>query len=635
MAAAMDQPGLAKAPETNAGRVWIFAGCEFEEARRVLRVHGKEVEVEPKPLEILLQLLLHAGNVVTKEDLLESVWPGLMVVDGSLAVAISKLRKALADDESKVILTVPRVGYRFAAPVHVRAPAEEEQTPREIFEREPARGATAGARQWKWIAAVTLILAMAAGLLVYRRMASERASAVPSQISSIAVLPLVNLSGDPSKDYFADGMTEELITELSKIRALKVISRTSVMRYKGSRKTLPEIARDLNVDAIVEGSVLQSGTKIRVSAELIQAATDSHLWAESYDRDLQDILNLQRELALQISRQIKVTVLPSEEKALQPAARVNPEAHELYLKGRYFWNFRTQDAMQRAAGYFEQATQADPNYAQGFAGLADTYVEQVGFGQINPEAGIPKAKAAAQKAIDLDSSLAEAHTAMGYVRGVEWDWNGAKEEFQKGVDLNPGSVVALYQYGFFLSVIGDQTHAIPLSERAVQLDPLSQIVLYRAGRVEYQARNYDAAHALFLRIVELNPEDQLGLYGLGLVYEAQGQFDKAILCFQKTALQSRLELATAQALAGNKDEARAELNTQLNRLKDSKQYVRPGWVAEVYLALGEKDEAMKWLEQGYKERDAWLTLLKVWPRFDPLRNDPRFQDLVKRMKFPN
>lgn len=471
----MNQTGLAKPSEANAGRVWQFAGCEFEESRRILRVRGKAVEVEPKPLEILLQLLQHAGSVVTKDELLDTVWPGLMVVDGSLAVAISKLRKAIHDEDSTVILTVPRVGYRLAAPVHVKALPEviELEAPTSGGAVRGTSAAGRSRRSWEWIAAAAVVVTLLAGIVAYRRGAFEETKvAVPTRITSLAVLPLVNLSGDPSKDYFADGMTEELITELSKIRALKVISRTSVMRYKNSKKTLPEIARDLNVDGIVEGSVLQSGNKIRVSAELIQAATDAHLWAESYDRDLQDVLNLQKELALQISREIKVTVLPSEEKALAATAPVNPRAHELYLEGRYFWNFRTRDALEKAADYFQQATQADPNYAQGYAGLADTYVEQVGFGHIDPANGIPKAKAAAQKAIELDDSLAEAHTAMGYVRGVEWDWTGAKTEFQRAVDLNPGSVIGLYQYGFFLSVIGDQTHAIPLSDRAVQLDPL-------------------------------------------------------------------------------------------------------------------------------------------------------------------
>jgi TolB-like protein/DNA-binding winged helix-turn-helix (wHTH) protein/Tfp pilus assembly protein PilF len=634
----MNQNGLAKPLETNAVRVWSFAGCEFEEARRILRVRGKAVEVEPKPLEILLQLLLHAGNVVSKDELLDVVWPGLAVVDGSLAVAISKLRKAIQDDDSTVILTVPRVGYRLGAPVHVKA------LPEVIELRAPSsgdtdRGVTAGGgarRRWEWIAAAAVIVTLVAGIVAYRRGAFGGPKvAVPSRITSLAVLPLVNLSGDPTKDYFADGMTEELITELSKIRALKVISRTSVMRYKGSKKTLPEIARDLNVDGIVEGSVLQSGNKIRVSAELIQAATDAHLWAESYDRDLQDVLNLQKELALQISREIKVTVLPSEEKALAATGPVNPEAHEFYLKGRYFWNFRTRDALGKAAEYFQQATQADPAYAQGYAGLADTYIEQVGFGQIDPADGIPKAKAAAQKAIQLDASLAEAHAAMAYTTAADWDWQASLDEFQKALQLNPGYVVALYQSGFITSMMARHDEAIRLTSKAVELDPLSQIVLYRAGRVQYQARHYDQAADLYKQLLELNPNDQLGLYGLGLVYEAQGDMEKAILCFKKTQISDGFELAAAYAKAGRAAEAKAEFDKDLSHLEQAHAYVRPGLVAEYYTAIGDKDAAMSWLEKGFKERDSWLALLKVWPRFDPLRSDPRFQNLLARMHFLN
>jgi len=615
-------------------RCGAFGDCEFDELRRELRVNGEVVELEPKPIEVLHQLLLRAGQVVTKEDLLDSVWPGLMVVDGSLATAVSKLRKALGDDESSLLLTVPRVGYRLGVPV--RMTLNTSAAPEVMHPAPPqAHVQLAGVgRMWKWTATAALVLLLVY-LGVYKRawFSGQRKNVPPKLMTSLAVLPLVNLSGDASQEYLADGMTEELITELSKIRALKVISRTSVMQYKGVKKTLPEIARELKVDGVVEGAVF-SGNRVRITTQLIYAATDTNLWADSYDRDLGDVLNLQRELARQIAREIKITVSPSEEKQLAISASVNPQAQDLYLKGRFFWNRRTRDALNKAVDYFRQANEIDPNYPRAYAGLADAYVELVGFGVLDSAEGVPKAKAAALKAIDLDASLAEPHTALGYILAEEWDWTGAQKEFQRALELDPGYVIGLYQYAFYLSVMGKHDEAIPVAQKALELDPLSPIVLYRAGRVEFQARHYDQAIALFRRILELNPNDPLGLYGLGLVYEAQGKFDTSLLCLKKQNLQQGFDVAAVYAAAGNPAEARRRLDESTLHIKEEKSYLRPGWVAEVYVSLRDKDEAMRWLERGYKERDIWLALLKVWPRFDPMRSDPRFQDLLRRMNFP-
>ena len=582
-------------------------------------------------MEVLHQLLLHAGQVVTKEDLLEAVWPGLMVVDGSLATAVSKLRKALGDDESAILLTVPRVGYRLGVPVRIKPSGECAAEP---VLHQPAEQVAHARRSWPWVAAAVVVLLLV-GLAFYKRASlfSHKENA-PSRITaSLAVLPFINLSGDPAQDYLADGMTEELITELSKIHALKVISRTSAMRYKGVKKTLPEIARELHVDGVVEGAVLRSGDRIRITTELIYAPTDTHLWAESYDRDLGDILSLQRSLARQIAHEIKTTLSPSEERHLANSAAVNPEAHDLYLKGRFFWNRRTRDGLNKAEEYFRQASAVDPNDPLPYAGLADTYVELVVFGNLEPHVGIPKAKAAALKAIDLDDSLAEPHTALAYTLAVDWNWGAAQKEFQRALDLDPGYVVGLYQYAFFLSVMGRHDEAIPVAQKALELDPLSPIVLYRAGRVEFQARLFPEAAVLFRRILELNGDDPLGLYGLGLVYDAQGQPKTAISYLEKQNLQQGFDVAAAYAAAGDPAEARRRLQEATRRVHAAKSYLRPGWVAEVYVALGDKDEAMVWLERAYQERDIWLALLKVWPRFDPLRSDPRFQDLLRRMRF--
>ncbi|HWW83672.1 MAG TPA: winged helix-turn-helix domain-containing protein [Vicinamibacterales bacterium] len=645
-----------------AGRVWRFADWELDELRSELRARGVRIEIEAKPLEVLRQLLLRAGEVVTKDELLDTVWHDLAVVDGSLATAVSKVRKALGDET--IVVTVPRVGYRIAAPVTVvrsareanaaqpatppwqtaeaGAPAAVASAPASWVPDDVREQAPGGSRfvWWPAVASSAAVVALVVvGAAVYQRVPAPGPGVGPgtTKVSALAVLPLMNTSGDPSQDYLAEGLTEALITDLSKIRALRVISRTSIMQFKGTTKTVPEIARELHVDGVVEGSVLRSGDRVRVTAQLIQAATDTHLWAETYDRNIQDILSLQSELARRISREINITVQPSEGTLIAGSGKVDPRAHDLYLRGRYFWNRRTRDDLFKAVDYFRQATEADPNDSQAFSGLADAYIELVGFGNIPASDGIAKAKAAAEKAIALNESLAEPHTALGYALGVDWDWAGADREFRRALDLNPGYVIGLYQYGFFLSLMGKarEDEAIALVDRAVALDPLSAIVRYRAGRVYYHARHYDKAAVQFARILELDPADQLGLYGLGLVYEAQGLSDKALACLRKESLQAGFDIATAYATAGQKADARRKLAEEMHRQQREGTYVRPGWVAEVYAGLGEKDEAFRWLNRAYHERDAWVTLLKVWPPFDPLRSDPRFEELVRQMNFPS
>jgi TolB-like protein/DNA-binding winged helix-turn-helix (wHTH) protein/Tfp pilus assembly protein PilF len=630
----VDRAGFTTAPPAASKRIWRFAGCEFDESRRQLRVRGSAVDLEEKPLEVLRQLLLRPGEVVTKEELLAAVWPGLTVVDGSLTVAISKLRKALGEEQA-VIVTRARVGYRLDAPVELvgsNAPVGAE-----LHDATPVDTTTARLRYPRIAVAAAVALAVVAAASALRirsnAAASLKASGAP-QVRSIAVLPLTNMSGDASADYLAEGMTEALITELSKIRALRVISRTSAMQYKGLTKPLPQIARELNVDAVVEGSVAQSGDRLRVTAQLIHGATDTHLWADSYDREFRDILNLQRRLAQELSHNISVTVQPSEDRQLTAAARVDPRAHELYLRGRFFWNRRTGEDLQKAADYFREAKDIDPNYALAYAGLADAYVEMVGFGHVPPAEGTASAKAAALKAIQFDESLAEPHTALAYAYGAEWNWTAAEKEFQRALDLNPGYVAGLYQYGFILSLLGQHERAIPLIDRAVASDPLSPIVLYRAGRVYYHARRFDKARELFERILELNPRDPLGLYGVGLVYQAEGKTEQALQYLGQQDMERGFDVAATLAVAGNTSLARKKLDDVLKRLQREGVYVRPGWIAEVYVALGQHDEALRWLERGYQERDAWLALLKIWPPFDPLRSDPRFQQLLGRMNFP-
>jgi serine/threonine-protein kinase len=454
------------------------------------------------------------------------------------------------------------------------------------------------------------------------------------QITSLAVLPMANASGDPSQDYLADGITEALIADLSKVRALKVISRTTAMRYRGDREPLPKIAQELNVNGIVEGSVRRVGDHLEITVELIHPATNTRLWADHDDWRLQDMPDLERKLARRILQETRVAIRPAEEKQLVSSESVVPSAQDLYMRGRFFWNLRTRAALFKSVDYFRQSIQADPNYPQAYAGLADAYVELVGFGDLEPERGIPEARAAALKAIALDDSVAEGHNALAYCAGLEWDWAAAAREFQRAIELNPGYVAALYQYAFFLSTMGRHAEAIALAGQALELDPLSPVVSYRAGRVYFQARDYPKATAQFRRILELNPSDPLGLYGLGLVYRAQGRPDQAIPYLQKESFEQGFDLDAAYAAAGNPAEAQSRLAHDLRRLRAEKVFIRPSLVAEVYASLGDKNEALRWLDQGYRVHDSFMILLKVWPPFDPLRSDPRFEALVRRMNFP-
>lgn len=482
---------------------------------------------------------------------------------------------------------------------------------------------------------------LVAGMSALAVMFAVRGKVIPrdamenAKIASIAVLPLANASGDPGQDYLAGGMTEALITDLSKIRELKVVSRTSVSGNQTKADAPSRIGRELNVAGIVEGSVARSGNRVHVSLELIGTATGTAIWAETYERNIEELQNLQRDLARQILHETQIRLPAAEEGQLADSEAGTPAAHDLYLRGRYFWNQRTRESLLKSVDYFRQATIADPNYSEAYAGLADAYVELVAFGNLVPADGLPRAKAAASRAIALDDSLAEAHAALAYSHAAEWDWVGSRREFQRALELNPGYVTALYQYAYILSMIGDPRESVSLAQQALQLDPLSPVVMYRAGRVYFHARDYARAAAEFRRILELNPNDPLGLYGLGLVFRAQGKFDDAIRYLQRENFQQGFDLAATYAAAGQAAEARRQLTDCVLRLQQQKRYIRPGWVAEVYANLGDNDEAITWLERGYREHDDFLALLKVWPAFDGLRSDPRFQALIRRINFPS
>ena len=457
-------------------------------------------------------------------------------------------------------------------------------------------------------------------------------------IDSIAVLPFDNLTGDAGQDYFVEGMQEMLIMELSQISALTVISRTSTIRYKDTDKSGPEIARELGVDALVGGSVLRTGDTVRVTTQLIDGRTDRHLWADNFDRELTDILALHSDVARTIAREIKVAVTPEEETRLTAARPVNPEAYEAYLKGRYFWNKRTEESLETSLEYFERAIARDSDYAAAYAGLADSYLHLAHFSGVSPREAMAKAEVAILKALDIDSKLAEAHASLAHLRMHEWNWSDSEKELKRAIALNPNYANTHYWYAALLSQLGQHPEAAAESDRAVELDPLSPMISAAAGACRYRARQNDLAIEQLQRTLAMHPEFPPARQYLGLAYVQKGFHDEAVAELRKArklpgaGARGAVFLAYAYAAGGKTPEA-LEILDELKKMPGQGRL--PSFeIAAVHAALGENDEAFAWLEKAYVERDSWIVFVKVEPMFDPLRDDPRFQDLLRRMNFP-
>jgi serine/threonine-protein kinase len=458
--------------------------------------------------------------------------------------------------------------------------------------------------------------------------------APPQSIQSLAVLPLQNLSRDPEQEYFADGMTEALISNLARIRSLKVISRTSVMRYKGTRKPLPEIGRELDVEGIVEGSVLRSGDRVRISAQLIHASTDTHLWARDYERDARDVLALQSDVARAVADEVRAQVTPQERAGLSRAPQVDPEAHEAYLKGRFQWNRRTREGFQKAIGYFQESIERSPTWAAPHAGLADTYIVLTSYRLIEAEEGHRRARAAASKALELDDSLAEAHTSLASVEWDELEWDPAEKEFRRSLSLNPSYATAHQWYGEYLSQRGRHDEAIREGQTAEKLDPLSLIVRSSLGGAFYLARRYDRAIAQVRKALSEEPNFRIANLFLGQSYREKGMFSEAITAFERAnsvgeSSETLALLGHAYAVAGRRDDALRVLSRLKELSKAS--YVSPLDMAILYTGLGDEDRVFEWLNRAVGERSANLGSIGVDPVFDPLRSDPRFQDILERI----
>ncbi len=628
------------APETRP-RVIRFGVFELDRRAGELRKEGVRVRLQEQPLRVLDALLAEPGEPVTREALRERLWPHDTFVDfgSGLNRAISRLRAALKDeaDNPRFIETLDRRGYRFIAPVTVAAAgpatptsARREPTPETALPVEPLRsGRTA------WLGPAVAVVALLA-LLLAPALWRKALPADAGQIRSLAVLPLANLIGDPAQEYFSDGMTDALITNLASLPALRVISRQSVMRFKGSAKPLPEIARELGVEGVVEGSVARSGGRVRITAQLVHAATDRHLWARADERPSGDVL-AQGELARAIAAAVRVTVSAEESHRLTSKQAVNPDAYDAYLLGRHHFNQRTGSALDKAVTYFQAATAIDPGFALAHAGVAQAYGSRAMLGYVPPGRELPALKAAARRALELDPRLGEAHAAMATAHLAEWDWEGAELQFRIALEADPNSSLAQLWYSRYLHARARFEEGLAHRRKALELDPLD-VVVNKAVATELGAIGRDAeALAQWSRTLELAPDRAPTHRDLGLYHIARGRNEAGLEHLRRARALAPHDPTTLAALAfglavsGDAPEARRRLGEL--EAESARRYISPVLSAYVHAALGRRGRAFALLEQAHATKDPLLIPLQADTRSSALRADPRFGDLLRRMGF--
>jgi TolB-like protein/DNA-binding winged helix-turn-helix (wHTH) protein/Tfp pilus assembly protein PilF len=625
------------------------------------------LRLEKLPMELLILLVRRHGELISREEIAECLWGKdvFVDVDHSINTAVRKIRLVLRDDSERprFLETVVGKGYRFAARVQITngdsgpielpdlaaevqpLPTTQPEVPKPLV---PATQAAAlpptqekvrSPRLLLLLGSFSFLAVLAVAILLNRGRQIEGVARPP--IKSLAVLPLKNLSGDATQEYFADGMTEAVIGRLSLIPGLRVISRTSVMRFKDTRMSTPEIAKMLHVDAVVEGSVVRERDRIRVNAQLIRGATDEHIWAGEYQRESQSILALQEEIARTIARQIRVSMKPPQPADLAATRTVDPKVQESYLKGRYYFNQRTEDALNKSIAYFAQAVEKDPSYPLPYCGLADAYAVLGYRGHLLSRDALLKAKSAALKAIELDDTVADAHASLAFIaETLEWNWATAEREYKRALELNPSDARAHHWYAGYLIYVGRFDEGIEEAKLARDLDPLSlPINTALAGRMLVVGR-YDEAFAQLRETLEMDPNFPPAHNRLAWAYLGKGKQEAAIREFQKALDLSQiddpdllLDLGFAYAISGERDEA-LKILSHLKR-QHERNLVPSGAIAILYGALGERNQAFAWLEKAYAEHDPELTYVKVGPRFDPLRHDARFPLLVHRIGLPN
>jgi TolB-like protein/DNA-binding winged helix-turn-helix (wHTH) protein/tetratricopeptide (TPR) repeat protein len=636
-----------------------FGDFTLDKREHTLKKSDQPVYLRPKSFETLAFILEHRGRLVSKDELLDRVWAGVVVTDGTLTHCIEEIRRAIGDDphHPQYIQTVPRVGYRFIAEVHDlhEGSSEEEIVEEQEFtalklkfrdDEEVDAGTERYVKalsaglfapgRWKpatWsIAASMIVLLLVIALVYYVPGTGE------GTISSLAVLPFENLSRDPEQDYFADGLTDALIAEIAKIGKLRVISRTSAMHYKNSRKSLGEIAGELQVDGIIEGSVLRSGQRVRITAALIATGGERHLWGESYELDQRDMVPLLGVIARTLAREIPIELTPDEQTRFSSSEPVDPATYELYLTGRYYWNKRTAEGLRRGIECFEKALARDPYYAPAYVGLADSYNMLGDYDLLSPQSTFPKARAAALQALAIDKTLGEAHASLAFsAMRFDWDWSEVEKEYGRAIALDPNSSSAHHWYGLYLAMRGRFNEARAELHKAHELDPLALIITTNLAWVHYFAREYDQAIAVCGGALELDSTFVSAHVKLGWAYEQKRLYGEARAEFH-TALNAQpddptlqLFLAHTFALEGARNDALASLQ----RVMEPSRYIYLSdyHVAAVYAALGDRIRSLKWLKKAYRERSGWVAWLNVDPRFDGLRGEPQFVALLDSLRF--
>jgi TolB-like protein/Tfp pilus assembly protein PilF len=570
-----------------------FGNFTLHVAGHYLKRGPVQIHLQPRTFETLRHLVERSGRLVTKDELFEHVWRRVAVTDGALVRCIAELRKALGDDAAhpRFIETIPRLGYRFVSTVS---------------------------------------------------RLRELPAAAPAGVSpqhSIAVLPFVNLAADPDQEYFVDGMTDLLIADLGRLKTLRVISRTSMMRYKGTTKALADIGSELSVDAAIEGSVVRSGDRVRITVQLVAVRNDEHLWAENYERQSHDVLRLQREVASDVARAVQAALTDHTETPHSGTVDVRPEAHEAYLRGRHFWHEGTREGVARAVACFQQALAIDPRHAPAYVGLADASGVGGFFGYLPPHQAFPQMQTYARTALEIDASLPDAHASLAATTlFYDWDWTGAEEGFRRALELNPNLQTAHEWYGWCLMAVGRTTDALGEIARAQQLDPLSMRARTASAMAWYFARQHDRGIEEAERALELDPRYPPAYCALGLHQQQTGNYEAAIAAFERALVLSGrgaddlASIGHAYGCSGRRQKARRILQ-ELTHLSIQR-YVPAVFVAAVHSGLRERDQTLAWLAKACDERSAWLPFLRVEPWWDSVRGDRRFAGLLRRVGLP-
>ena len=667
------QAGTTNAPDLTPDPVgYQVDDLTIDLAPRRVRRAGTVIPLKALSFDLLLTLVRAAPALVSFEQLNERVWPGLVITPETIVQRVKLLRGALGDDPQapRYIEGVRGRGYRMLAavrplterqgtPESIVAPSLKETKKEEsqnvhagiaateaVAASSPSATPSAAPRPARWVPLgwiggilISVVLLAASWAIVRYRGVSQPAertsSGTAAAMHSLAVLPLENLSGDKEQEYFADGMTDALITNLAQIGSLRVISRTSAMHFKGSKETLPQIGRDLQVDAVVEGTVARGENRVRVTAQLVEASTDHHLWARTYERDLKDVLALQDEIARDVTEQIRVKLTPKERSLLMQVHAVDPEAYDACLRGWYWWNEFTIEGAWKALDYFQKAIAKDPGYALAYAGVADSYI-QLGFGSelIPRKEAIPKAREAAVKALVLDPSLAEAHTALAMIKfDNDWDWSGAEAEYQQATALSPNDASAHFSYSFYLVPMDRLDEAMKEIERARDLDPFSPIVTWWLGQVLYHARRYDDALRENRRGLEMHPDNDSFYDAMADVYEQKKMFAEAFAARQQALSLVHDPSVTALGEAYKRSGYRGYLLKE-GQIREQARNDNAIVAAHAYALLDDEARAMTVLERAYKERNPGVLFLRTAPELDSIRSSPRYRELVRRIGFP-